>query len=219
MNIIYSRGCISARSEKVIKRASLGSIIKKVTSKCFATLKANVTVGARKLAPIILQGENMDNIKFYEVSGDYINYLSPHVPHLFHNKTEKQQNERKYIGIVFQINDVNYFAPLSSYKQKHKHMIESIDFIKIKNYAVINLNNMFPVPEGNYSYVDIAKERNPKYKSLLLAEYRYIKSIQEKIRKNARNIYKIKTSGKVSSLTKRCNDFIKLEELCKKFKK
>ena len=71
-------------------------------------------------------------------------------------------------------------------------MSDSIDFIKIKNYAVINLNNMFPVPEGKYTYVDISKERNPKYKSLLLSEYRYIKSIQEKIRKNAGNLYKLK---------------------------
>ena len=160
----------------------------------------------------------MDNIKLYEVSSEYVDYLAPHAPHLFRNKQKGQQNERKYIGVVFQVKEVNYFAPLSSFKEKHKKMRDSIDFIKIKNYAVINLNNMFPVPEGKYTYVDISKERNAKYKFLLLAEYRYIKSIQEKIRKNAATIYKLKISGEVSSLTKRCNDFLKLEELCKKYK-
>ena len=60
-------------------------------------------------------------------------------------------------------------------------MKESIDFLKIRNYAVINLNNMFPVPKGLCYYVDINSQSNPKYKSLLLAEYRVIKSIQEKI--------------------------------------
>lgn len=160
----------------------------------------------------------MDNIKLYEVSSAYVGYLAPHAPHLFRNKQKGQQNERKYIGVVFQVKGVNYFAPLSSFKEKHKKMRDSIDFIKIKNYAVINLNNMFPVPEGKYTYVDISKECNAKYKSLLLAEYRYIKSIQEKIRKNAATIYKLKISGEVSSLTKRCNDFLKLEELCKKYK-
>jgi protein AbiQ len=159
----------------------------------------------------------MDNIKFYEVSAEYVDYLVPHAPHLFRNKKNGQQNERKYIGVVFQINELNYFAPLSSFKEKHKKMSDSIDFIKIKNYAVINLNNMFPVPEGKYTYVDISKEHNPKYKSLLLAEYRYIKSIQEKIRKNAGNLYKLKTSGETSALTKRCNDFLKLEKLCKNY--
>lgn len=76
---------------------------------------------------------------------------------------------------------------------------------------------MFPVPAGQYTYVDISKERNPKYKSLLLAEYRYIKSIQEKIRKNAINLYRLKVNGPVSPLTKRCNDFLALEMLCKKY--
>lgn len=160
----------------------------------------------------------MDNIKFYQVSPDYVDYLIPYAPHLFHNKQQGQQNERKYIGIVLTINDMNYFAPLSSFKEKHKRMREGLDFIKVKNYAVINLNNMFPVPNGQYSYVDISKEHNPKYKSLLLSEYRYIKSIQEKIRKNAANLYQIKIKGEVSSLTKRCNDFLKLEELCQKYK-
>jgi hypothetical protein len=41
----------------------------------------------------------------------------------------------------------------------------------------------------------------------ILAEYRYIKSIQGKIRNNAENLYKLKTSGETSVLTKRCNDF------------
>ena len=102
--------------------------------------------------------------------------------HLIYSVISKkgQQNERKYIGVVFQVNGVNYFAPLSSFKEKHKKMRDSIDFIKIKNYTVINLNNMFPVLEEKYTYVDISKERNAKYKSLLLAEYRYIKSIHEK---------------------------------------
>lgn len=35
-----------------------------------------------------------------------------------------------------------------SFKPKHKKMKESVDFIKIKDYAVININNMIPVPKG-----------------------------------------------------------------------
>lgn len=127
----------------------------------------------------------MDNIKLYEVSENYVDYLVPYAPHLYHNKKKGQQNSRKYIGVVLHIGSMDYFAPLSSFKDKHRKMNETLDFIKIKNYSVINLNTMFPVPQGCYSYVDISKERNSKYKSLLLAEYRFIKSIQEKIRKNA----------------------------------
>ena len=159
----------------------------------------------------------MDNIKLYRVEPAYVDYLLPYAPHLFHNRQKGQQNERTYIGIVLHINGMDYFAPMSSYKEKHKRMKETLDFIKIKNYAVINLNNMFPVPSGKYIYVDISKECNLKYKSLLLAEYRYIKSIQEKIRKNAANLYQLKIRGEITPLTKRCNDFLKLEEMCKKY--
>lgn len=160
----------------------------------------------------------MASIKLYEISAFYVDYLLPAAPHLFHNKKPGQQNERKYIGIVLTVNGMDYFAPLSSFKEKHRRMAEGLDFIKVKDYAVINLNNMFPVPAKEYHYVDISQERNPQYKALLLAEYRYIKSIQERIKKNAATLYRLKTGGKESPLTKRCNDFKRLETLCQKYK-
>ena len=70
-----------------------------------------------------------------------------------------EKDKRKYIGIVFQINGINYFAPLSSYKTKHVKMRESVDFIKIKDYAVINLNNMIPIPQSQIVEIDINKEK------------------------------------------------------------
>ena len=51
---------------------------------------------------------------------------------------------------------------------------------------------MFPVPPDLCTYVDINAQRNQKYKALLLAEYRVIKSIQDKIRKNAKTLYNLK---------------------------
>ncbi len=161
----------------------------------------------------------MDNIKIYEVDAKYINYLSQFAPHLFLNKQAGQQNERKYIGVVLSVNGMDYFAPLSSFKPKHNTMRDGIDFIKIKNYAVINLNNMFPIASNTYSYVDISAVKNEKYKELLRAEYRYIKSIQERIRKNALTLYKLwLKDGNKTSLGKRCNDFTLLEDACKKYK-
>ena len=165
----------------------------------------------------------MENIKIYEINAAYINYLVPYAPHLFHNRQQGQANERKYIGIVLQVNGLDYFAPLSSFKPKplssfkpkHRRMKEGLDFIKIKDYAVINLNNMFPVPLSECRYVNFETVRDPKYKSLLLAEYRFIKSIQEKIRKNANTLYKHKqVNGDKTPLAKRCNDFALLETKC-----
>ena len=94
-------------------------------------------------------------------------------------------------------------------------MKEGLGFIKIKNYAVINLNNMFPSPKNEIQYVDINKQHDQQYKALLLAEYRVIKSKQEKIFKNAAILYKIKLKdGDSSPLSKRCNDFVALEKAC-----
>lgn len=162
----------------------------------------------------------MDEIKLYEVDGNYINFLLPYAPHLFQNSKSSQKNERKYIGVVLRVNGFDYFAPLSSFKDKHKKMKEGIDFLKVKDYAVINLNNMFPVVTGVYTYVDISKEKDVHYKALLQAEYRYIKSIKDKILKNAATLYNIKKRDGISSaLAKRCNDFLKLEEICVQYLK
>lgn len=43
------------------------------------------------------------DIKFYQIENKYIDYLSPHAPHLFHNKQAGKQNERKYIGIILHL--------------------------------------------------------------------------------------------------------------------
>lgn len=161
----------------------------------------------------------MENLKLYEVNPKYIDYLVPFAPHLFHNKKPGQNHSRKYIGVVFTINGFEYFVPLSSFKDKHRKMKNSLDFIKIKDYAVINLNVMFPVPQSERRYVDINAERNPQYKNLLLAEYRVIKAIQEKIRKNAKTLYQIKLKdGNTTALAKRCNDFSALETACNAYR-
>ncbi len=158
----------------------------------------------------------MENIKIYEIDAAYIDYLVPYAPHLFHNRQKGQANERKYIGVVLQVNGLNYFAPLSSFKPKHTEMKEGLDFLKIKDYAVINLNNMFPVPMTECRYVDFSSIKNPSYKTLLLSEYRYIKSIQEKIKKNAAALYNHKVAnGDETPLAKRCNNFALLETKCK----
>lgn len=120
--------------------------IKTVKSECFATQNAIVT-GAGAKPALVLWSKRMDNIKLYEVDAKYVNYLTAFDLHLFHNKATGQSNERKYIGVVLTVNGMDYFAPLSSFKAKHAKMPEAVDFIKIKSYAVININNMFPVPQ------------------------------------------------------------------------
>ena len=114
---------------------------------------------------------------------------------------------------------MKYFAPLSSFKAKHKRLSETLDFIKIGDMAVINLNNMFPVPDGVYSLKDPRQEKDAQYKTLLNNEYRIIKKKTEQIISNAKLVYehKITNDGK-SKLSLRCNDFKLLEEKSKEYK-
>lgn len=67
--------------------------------------------------------------------------------------------------------------------------------------------------------MDFSRERNRQYKKLLITEYRIILRLQDKIKKNAAELYKQKIqSGNKTALTKRCNDFQFLEEKCKQYK-
>ena len=87
---------------------------------------------------------------------------------------------------------MNYFAPLSSFKTKHEKMKNGLDFIKIGDYAVININNMFPLPKGENTYVDIPIVKDSQYQKLLMTEYHIIRKLQDKIMKNAGEVYKHK---------------------------
>lgn len=54
--------------------------------------------------------EKILSIKLYEVDHEYIDYLAPFALHLFYNKKQEQQNERKYIGVILVVDDMKYFA-------------------------------------------------------------------------------------------------------------
>lgn len=160
----------------------------------------------------------MQKLLFYEINEHYIDFLSKFSEHLFRNAKISQLYTRKYIGVLFEINNFKYFAPLSSFKDKHKRLSESVDFIKIGDMAVINLNNMFSVPEGVYILKNPNTEQNIQYRTLLNNEFRIIKQKTELIINNAKYVYNHKLlNGNKSKLGKRCNDFKLLEEKCKEY--
>jgi len=173
------------------------------------------TIGS--LPFLVKKGIHMrKSIRINEVRNEYIEYLSSYQKHI---STQTDENfKRKYIGIVLEVSGIKYFAPLSSFKDKHKKMKESVDFIKIKDYAVINLNNMIPVPDSQIVNININKEKNASYRYLLQAESREVNRQKNRIRKNAEIVYSHKKHNGVSTpLAKRTNDFELLEKLSKKY--
>ena len=159
------------------------------------------------------------NLQIYEVDCGYIDYIGKYADHLFHNAKQSQSNSRKYIGIVLEVNSFKYFIPLSSFKEKHTKMCEKVDFIKIKDYAVLNINNMLPVPDGLFERVDIGAVKDIKYRALLQAEYREIKRKRDIILKYSKIVYNHKIrNGDKTPLARRTNDFHILEDACKNYK-
>lgn len=91
------------------------------------------------------------SMNWYVVDKSYINYLV---------KVDKRVGYVEYggrlklhVGILVTVNHLNYYVPISSAKPKHHNMSNSIDFHKLIDkatgelYAVININNMIPVPD------------------------------------------------------------------------
>ena len=157
-----------------------------------------------------------EHLRIYGVKDSYIEYLSKYQEHMFLHKDGAFG--RKYTGVVLEINQFSYFAPLSSFKSKHKKMKESVDFIKLKDYAVINLNNMIPVPKGQLIALNINAEKDPHYRFLMQTESREINRQKDRIRKNAEIVYNHKRRNENSTpLAKRTNDFEILEKLSEDF--
>ena len=173
--------------------------------------------GAGKSVPRCVSKEDYmaEALALYTVDEAYADYLVPHTPQLFRSARAAQAHSRKYVGVVLAVGGHDYFAPLSSVKDKHRRMKNDLDFVKVKDMAVVNLNNMFPVPVSCCQRVDFAAERDRKYRALLQAEYRAMKPLQDRIHKNARTLYSYKLKyGDSTRLAKRCNDFAALERLC-----
>lgn len=140
--------------------------------------------------------------------------------HLFHNKQAHQQNKRKYIGILFKVNNLDYFVPLSSFKPKHAKMKDSLDFIKLGDFAVVNLFSMLPVSQQYCHYIDFSDIEDKKYKNLLVSEFVEIKSKKDLILKNAKIVYGQKLhKGNSTPYWSRCADFKLLEEKALLYKK
>ena len=162
----------------------------------------------------------MQDIKFFEIDKEYIDYMCQFDNILFHNKQAHQKNERKYIGILFEVENLDYFVPLSSFKPKHAGMRESVDFIKLGEYAVVNLGSMVPVVKHCCHYIDFSEVADTKYRSLLVAEYIEIKNRKDTILKNAKIVYSHKLhNGNDTQLARRCADFKLLEEKAREYEK
>ena len=105
----------------------------------------------------------MNKLNFYTVDLEYVNFLKrteqekrgfSRVPNMDYG----DQRKPKFLcGVVLQVNGMNYYVPVTSYKQQKPDNF----LIKASNGQVVSslrFNYMFPVPDGLISERIIANE-------------------------------------------------------------
>lgn len=168
------------------------------------------------------KGKEMQKLNFYTISLDYVSYLKKEeesrrgfsrVPNMDYGDKRKP----KFLcGIVLQVNGMDYYVPVSSYKQKKPDNF----LIEDRNgriLASLRFNYMFPIPKGLAIERIISKEPDLAYRALLSQELRFCIKNQEQIQKLAARTYRRVILGKDPGLVKNSCDFVFLEEASKKW--
>lgn len=152
----------------------------------------------------------MEKFKFYEVDTAYAAYLrqyEPKIPNITY-----ATNDKFLCGVLFKINGMNYYAPISSFTKPQKTNM----LIKNRTGRItssIRFCFMFPVPDDKVRMKDFSKE-DPSYRRLLWEELSFCRRNADQISSTALHIYATATSGLDKTMQRNCCNFKRLEALC-----
>ncbi len=168
---------------------------------------------------------------WYIVDKKYVAYLMQFDSRVGY--VEYGERIKLHVGVVLDIDGIQYYVPVSSPKPKHYKMGNTMDFLRIEDklksslYAVLNLNNMIPVPTQCISrlrYNEIQNYRSFKnekerldYIYLLQNEKLIIDGMADTIKKKAERLYKSVIEKPDSRLSQRCCNFKILEAAAEKY--
>ncbi|MBR4314407.1 MAG: type III toxin-antitoxin system ToxN/AbiQ family toxin [Lachnospiraceae bacterium] len=172
-------------------------------------------------------------LKIYNIDNKYIDFLKQFESNIDYNVKENDKHKRPYIGIVLEMKQCLYFAPLKSPKRKFDITMKShTDIVLIDDgeKGIINLNDMIPITKENfdkllteveYKINDADDIDDIKYKNLIQDQINWCnkKENKEIIYKKAKRIYnlydKLPSNNK---LKQRCCNFKYLEKKMKEYK-
>lgn len=178
----------------------------------------------------------MQKIYIYNVTDDYIKYLTQFDNKVFDNKIGKRKHMRAYIGVVLEVNGTKYFAPLSSPKPKDYNADGTIRRNPIFLTRIVTIekgqpslkgkilfSNMIPIVDSAVVRYDIANEKDKKYQDLIIKEIDFITKHRVEIYHKANLIYSQKIAEKtlktVPTYLLHTIDFKLLESKSKNYKK
>lgn len=172
-----------------------------------------------------------ERLNFYSIDEEYLKFLRDN----FDDKVPEMNydvNKKFFCGVVLEINDIKYFAPISHDTKKYKTSILIKHDEDIK--SSIKFSFMVPVDDTHITYKDFSKEteidyvkskylsecdgdehlaleKAKKYVALLSIEHKFCNNNVQAIKDKALKVYKIGCNSK-HWLNKNCCDFKKLEK-------
>jgi len=159
------------------------------------------------------------DFQFFVVSDKYINYLKEYENKVCDNYGEK----RTHIGIVIEINNIKYVAPLTSndkdYLLFNKKLSRLVHPIENGKLGFIRIANMIPVPISELTPIFLRDVNDSKYKDILHSQYLFLKKEvnHTSIMKMAYKIYDIRCNFHNHYLHSDICNFKLLENLCNKW--
>jgi len=139
-------------------------------------------------------------LKFYRVEKPYTDLLRTIDPHVTNNNSSHLNT---YIGIIFEMNEVTYFAPMTHTTLDNKWHQVPVKIINndgdvVNELGTILLHNMIPVYEEVYEEVDVEQLQTTDIKRYDLYQeqlnWMNIVKNKETILSKAEEIYKVHNS-------------------------
>ena len=168
---------------------------------------------------VILMNNELVLVKIKTDYCDYLRKYDCRVPYNFNHK-----ENRPFIGVLFEVENCKYFAPLSSPKIKHLKMKNKIDFLKLDKgkLGAINFNNMIPVTDENIIKINLDErvldKEKEKYQKLLKEQIFWLNRNRLQLYTKANKLYNNYVNGKLDKNTfERCCDFKLLEIKCEEY--
>jgi protein AbiQ len=162
------------------------------------------------------KGINMSKkqLCFYEVDAKYMTYLynvDSKVPIINYSATGG--HDKFLCGIVMEIGNYHYFAPITSFnkKQQTNMLIKNINGDVVSS---IRFCFMIPVPLTLVTVKNIANEPDKRYRRLLNEELAYCRKNANTIYRLAKYTYNKVINDKDPLAIKNCCDFTTLEKAC-----
>jgi protein AbiQ len=166
-------------------------------------------------------------MRFLYVNRHYIEFLQKFDASVMKLDNPNYKVNKFAIGVVFKVNEINYFAPVSSIKKKQLNNIDDTnleDFYEKLSYpivldtfgreeivATIKFNYMIPIHHKDVRSVITSKLQPMGYKKFVDNQYSFCLKNHAAIKNMAAKVYS-NAVNRVDDFDKLCVDFKKLEE-------